>query len=166
MCFCFYFWRVKKCFFFFGILTTHCVLLIHVDEKISQKSCDVSKSSFINNMPVEVPLNYFNFLCFLIDVQRDLTSFKNSTQICRNICSRNFLQQFLFVSSQAKCFSKEFPNSKNPNSLLNWWNPFRMAVFPWSWHFFEKKLISNHGTTKARLINLSTKLEVSWESRI
>ena len=109
----------SKNVFFFGILTTHCVLLIHVDEKISQKSCDVSKSSFINNMPVEVPLNYFNFLCFLVDVQRDLTSFKNSTQICRSICSRNFLQQFLFVSSQAKCFSEEFPNSKNPDSLLN-----------------------------------------------
>ena len=159
MCFCFYFWKVKKCFFWnFNSLCT--------SYSCRRKSCDVSKSSFINNMPVEVPLNYFNFLCFLIDVQRDLTSFKNSTQICRNICSRNFLQQFLFVSSQAKCFSKEFPNSKNPNSLLNWWNPFRMAVFPWSWHFFEKKLISNHGTTKARLINLSTKLEVSWESRI
>ena len=49
--FVFTFEESKNVFFFFGILTTHCVLLIHVDEKISQKSCDVSKSSFINNMP-------------------------------------------------------------------------------------------------------------------
>ena len=134
----FFFWKVKNFFFNSNSLCTS----YSCRRKISQKSCDVSKSSFINNMPVENPLNYFNFLCFFVDVQRDLTSFKNSTQICRNICSRNFLQQFLFVSShQAKYFSKEFPNSKNPNSLLNWWNPFRMAaVFPWAWHFFEKNL--------------------------
>ena len=126
MCFCFYFWKVKKCFWvFFWNFNSLCT-----SYSCRRKSCDVSKSSFINNMPVKVPLNYFNFLCFLIDVQRDLTSFKNSTQICRNICSRNFLQQFLFVSSQAKCFFEEFPNSKNPDSLLNWWNPLRMAVFP------------------------------------